>query len=101
MEREPHSIQQGGASSTEFAVLCLPGGFLRGRNGVLLADEAQFRYTPAFSRGRCSRGHSFLEDPTECAHMAKKVILGESGGPTPVIDWEVAGAVDEAQKRGW
>lgn len=33
--------------------------------------------------------------------MAKRVILGESGGPTPVIDWEVAGAVDEAQKSGW
>jgi len=33
--------------------------------------------------------------------MARKVLLGESGGPTPVIDWEVAGAVDEAQKRGW
>ena len=31
----------------------------------------------------------------------KKVILGESGGPTPVIDWEVAGAVDQAQKNGW
>ena len=33
--------------------------------------------------------------------MAKRVILGESGGPTPVIDWEVAGAVDAAQKAGW
>ncbi len=33
--------------------------------------------------------------------MSKKVIIGESGGPTPVIDWEVAGAVDEAQKNGW
>ena len=33
--------------------------------------------------------------------MKKKIILGESGGPTPVIDWEVAGAVDGAQKRGW
>ncbi len=33
--------------------------------------------------------------------MAKRVILGESGGPTPVIDWEVAGAVDQAQKAGW
>jgi len=33
--------------------------------------------------------------------MAKRVILGESGGPTPVIDWEVAGAVDQAQKCGW
>jgi len=33
--------------------------------------------------------------------MAKRLILGESGGPTPVIDWEVAGAVDQAQKAGW
>jgi len=33
--------------------------------------------------------------------MAKRVILGESGGPTPVIDWEVAGAVDAAQEGGW
>ncbi|HUS57378.1 MAG TPA: 6-phosphofructokinase, partial [Planctomycetota bacterium] len=33
--------------------------------------------------------------------MAKKVIVGESGGPTPVIDWEVAGALDAAQKSGW
>jgi len=33
--------------------------------------------------------------------MAKRVILGESGGPTPVIDWEVAGAIDAAQKSGW
>jgi len=33
--------------------------------------------------------------------MPKRVILGESGGPTPVIDWEVAGAVDAAQKSGW
>jgi len=33
--------------------------------------------------------------------MAKRLILGESGGPTPVIDWEVAGALDEAQKSGW
>ena len=33
--------------------------------------------------------------------MAKRVILGESGGPTPVIDWEVAGTVDAAQKTGW
>ncbi len=31
----------------------------------------------------------------------KRIILGESGGPTPVIDWEVAGAVDRAQKAGW
>ena len=28
--------------------------------------------------------------------MARRVILGESGGPTPVIDWEVAGALDAA-----
>ncbi|MFP4176459.1 MAG: 6-phosphofructokinase [Candidatus Brocadiia bacterium] len=33
--------------------------------------------------------------------VQKRVILGESGGPTPVIDWEVAGAVAQAQKRGW
>lgn len=33
--------------------------------------------------------------------MARRVILGESGGPTPVIDWEVAGAVAAAQKGGW
>ena len=33
--------------------------------------------------------------------MARRIILGESGGPTPVIDWEVAGAVDAAQKKGW
>lgn len=33
--------------------------------------------------------------------MVKRVILGESGGPTPVIDWEVAGAIDAAQKLGW
>lgn len=33
--------------------------------------------------------------------MAKRIILGESGGPTPVIDWEVAGAIDAAQKKGW
>jgi len=33
--------------------------------------------------------------------MAKRVIVGESGGPTPVIDWEVAGALDAAQKSGW
>ncbi len=33
--------------------------------------------------------------------MAKRVILGESGGPTPVIDWEVAGALAEAQQSGW
>ncbi len=33
--------------------------------------------------------------------MAKRLILGESGGPTPVIDWEVAGAAAAAQKGGW
>jgi len=33
--------------------------------------------------------------------MAKRMIIGESGGPTPVIDWEVAGALDVAQKSGW
>jgi len=32
--------------------------------------------------------------------MAKRIIIGESGGPTPVIDWEVAGALDAAQKAG-
>jgi 6-phosphofructokinase len=30
----------------------------------------------------------------------KRIIIGESGGPTPVIDWEVAGAIDAAQKAG-
>jgi len=33
--------------------------------------------------------------------MAKRLILGESGGPTPVIDWEVAGALAAAQETGW
>ena len=33
--------------------------------------------------------------------MAKRLILGESGGPTPVIDWEVAGALSAAQRSGW
>ncbi len=33
--------------------------------------------------------------------MAKRVIIGESGGPTPVIDWEVAGALSQAQEAGW
>ena len=28
-----------------------------------------------------------------------RVIIGESGGPTPVIDWEVAGALAAAQKH--
>ena len=32
--------------------------------------------------------------------MVKRIIIGESGGPTPVIDWEVAGAIDAAQKAG-
>lgn len=33
--------------------------------------------------------------------MVKRIIIGESGGPTPVIDWEVAGALAAAQRRGW
>ena len=32
--------------------------------------------------------------------MARRIIIGESGGPTPVIDWEVAGALDAAQEAG-
>jgi len=32
--------------------------------------------------------------------MVKRILIGESGGPTPVIDWEVAGALDAAQKAG-
>jgi len=32
--------------------------------------------------------------------MVKKIVVGESGGPTPVIDWEVAGIVDAAQQAG-
>jgi 6-phosphofructokinase 1 len=32
--------------------------------------------------------------------MVKRIIVGESGGPTPVIDWEVAGVIDAAQKAG-
>jgi len=32
--------------------------------------------------------------------MVKRIIVGESGGPTPVIDWEVAGVMDAAQKAG-
>ncbi|MHC5034421.1 MAG: 6-phosphofructokinase [Planctomycetota bacterium] len=32
--------------------------------------------------------------------MVSRIIIGESGGPTPVIDWEVAGALDAAQKAG-
>ncbi len=30
----------------------------------------------------------------------KRIIVGESGGPTPVIDWEVAGIIDAAQQAG-
>ncbi len=30
----------------------------------------------------------------------KRIIVAESGGPTPVIDWEVAGALAAAQKHG-
>ena len=33
--------------------------------------------------------------------MAKRFLVGESGGPTPVIDWEVAGALAAAQASGW
>ncbi len=32
--------------------------------------------------------------------MVRRIIVGESGGPTPVIDWEVAGIIDAAQKAG-
>ncbi len=32
--------------------------------------------------------------------MIKRIIVGESGGPTPVIDWEVSGVVEAAQKAG-
>ncbi len=32
--------------------------------------------------------------------MVSRIVIGESGGPTPVIDWEVAGAMDAAQKAG-
>ena len=32
--------------------------------------------------------------------MVTRIIVGESGGPTPVIDWEVAGILDAAQKAG-
>lgn len=32
--------------------------------------------------------------------MAKRIMIGESGGPTPVIDWEVAGALEAAQVAG-
>ncbi|MFH1038484.1 MAG: 6-phosphofructokinase [PVC group bacterium] len=32
--------------------------------------------------------------------MIKRIIVGESGGPTPVIDWEVSGVVEAAQMAG-
>lgn len=32
--------------------------------------------------------------------MIDRIVIGESGGPTPVVDWEVAGALDAAQKAG-
>ncbi len=32
--------------------------------------------------------------------MLKRIIIGESGGPTPVIDWEVAGIIDAARRAG-
>ena len=32
--------------------------------------------------------------------MIKRIIVGESGGPTPVIDWEISGVMDAAQKAG-
>ena len=32
--------------------------------------------------------------------MVTRIIVGESGGPTPVIDWEVAGIIDAARKAG-
>lgn len=32
--------------------------------------------------------------------MIDRIVIGESGGPTPVIDWEVAGALDAAQQAG-
>ncbi|MFW6119111.1 MAG: 6-phosphofructokinase [Planctomycetota bacterium] len=32
--------------------------------------------------------------------MVSRIIVGESGGPTPVIDWEVAGIIDAAQNAG-
>jgi 6-phosphofructokinase 1 len=32
--------------------------------------------------------------------MVTRIIVGESGGPTPVIDWEVAGVMHAAQKAG-
>ncbi|MGD2175109.1 MAG: 6-phosphofructokinase [Candidatus Brocadiaceae bacterium] len=32
--------------------------------------------------------------------MVSRILVGESGGPTPVIDWEVAGIIDAAQNAG-
>lgn len=32
--------------------------------------------------------------------MIKRIIIGESGGPTPVIDWEVAGILHAAKTHG-
>lgn len=32
--------------------------------------------------------------------MIERIVIGESGGPTPVIDWEVAGALEAAQQAG-
>jgi len=32
--------------------------------------------------------------------MVDRIVVGESGGPTPVIDWEVAGALAAAQEAG-
>ena len=32
--------------------------------------------------------------------MVERIVVGESGGPTPVIDWEVAGALAAAQEAG-
>lgn len=32
--------------------------------------------------------------------MVKRIIVGESGGPTPVIDWEVSGIIEAAQQAG-
>ena len=32
--------------------------------------------------------------------MLERIIVGESGGPTPVIDWEVAGVLDAGQAAG-
>lgn len=35
------------------------------------------------------------------AKKVKKIIIGQSGGPTPVIDWEVAGILAAAQEKGY